>query len=171
MLDGCYRIRTEKNGGAWCPKSQISSDVYEWIQVDVGELKVITQVETQGRFGNGQVRAIHCGSWTTPAQICYMTISHHRHHEVARFSIRRIAVSWIRYRQHERLCTIRQAEDWQFDVLCVCIGSPQSSTESKVALDVGYFPLLDVTVFVFLCTDDRLIVSLFMIVTDYTKCC
>ena len=50
------RIRTEKNGGAWCPKSQISRDVYEWIQVDLGELKVITQVETQGRFGNGQVR-------------------------------------------------------------------------------------------------------------------
>jgi len=49
------RIRTEKNGGAWCPKSQISRDVYEWIQVDLGELKVITQVETQGRFGNGQV--------------------------------------------------------------------------------------------------------------------
>jgi len=50
------RIRTEKNGGAWCPKSQISRDVYEWIQVDLGELKVVTQVETQGRFGNGQVR-------------------------------------------------------------------------------------------------------------------
>ena len=49
------RIRTEKNGGAWCPKAQITRDVYEWIQVDLGELKVITQVETQGRFGNGQV--------------------------------------------------------------------------------------------------------------------
>jgi len=54
FVDG--RIRTEKNGGAWCPKAQISRDVYEWIQVDLGELKVVTQVETQGRFGNGQVR-------------------------------------------------------------------------------------------------------------------
>jgi len=59
------RIRTEKNGGAWCPKSQISRDVYEWLQVDVGELKVVTQVETQGRFGNGQVRVrVQCCNWT-----------------------------------------------------------------------------------------------------------
>ena len=49
------RIRTDENGGVWCPSSQISSDVYEWIQIDLGELTVVTQVETQGRFGNGQV--------------------------------------------------------------------------------------------------------------------
>ena len=49
------RIRTERNGGAWCPKQQISSDVYEWLEVDLGQLTVVTQVETQGRFGNGQV--------------------------------------------------------------------------------------------------------------------
>ena len=52
-----YRIRTERHGGAWCPKQQISRDVYEWLEVDLGQLKVVTQVETQGRFGNGQVRA------------------------------------------------------------------------------------------------------------------
>ena len=51
----CSRIRTERNGGAWCPKRQISKDVQEWIEVDLQEVKVITQVETQGRFGNGQV--------------------------------------------------------------------------------------------------------------------
>ena len=50
-----FRIRQEHNGGAWCPKQQISHDVYEWLQVDLLELKVITLVETQGRFGNGQV--------------------------------------------------------------------------------------------------------------------
>jgi len=74
------RIRTEKNGGAWCPKSQISRDVYEWIQVDVGELKVVTQVETQGRFGNGQVR-VQCANCTmTPfsSQKPSQTIVGHR---------------------------------------------------------------------------------------------
>lgn len=50
-----HRIRSEANGGAWCPKKSISSDVYEYLQIDLGELKVITLVETQGRFGNGQV--------------------------------------------------------------------------------------------------------------------
>jgi len=49
------RIRTERKGGAWCPKQQISGDVYEWLEVDLGQLNVITQIETQGRFGNGQV--------------------------------------------------------------------------------------------------------------------
>jgi F5/8 type C domain len=50
------RIRTEKLGGAWCPKQAISRDAYEWLEIDLQELKAITQVETQGRFGNGQVR-------------------------------------------------------------------------------------------------------------------
>jgi len=50
-----FRIRTERSGGAWCPKRQITRDVYEWLQVDLGRLKVISLVETQGRFGNGQV--------------------------------------------------------------------------------------------------------------------
>lgn len=53
-----FRIRTEKSGGAWCPKLQISRDTYEWLEIDLGELKVITLVETQGRFGNGQVDMI-----------------------------------------------------------------------------------------------------------------
>lgn len=50
-----FRIRTERNGGAWCPKNPISKNVYEWIELDLQEMKVVTQVETQGRFGNGQV--------------------------------------------------------------------------------------------------------------------
>ena len=52
------RIRTERNGGAWCPKKQIARNVYEWLQIDLGELKMVTLVETQGRFGNGQVRGL-----------------------------------------------------------------------------------------------------------------
>ncbi|KAK2174827.1 hypothetical protein NP493_772g00013 [Ridgeia piscesae] len=48
------RIRTETNGGAWCPKPQVAEGITEWLEIDLGELKVITAVETQGRFGNGQ---------------------------------------------------------------------------------------------------------------------
>ena len=49
------RIRTEGDGGAWCPKDQILKGGNEFLQIDLGALKVITLVETQGRFGNGQV--------------------------------------------------------------------------------------------------------------------
>ena len=52
-----YRIRTETNGGAWCPKNRIDRDSYEYLQIDLGRLTVITMVEIQGRFGNGQVGA------------------------------------------------------------------------------------------------------------------
>jgi discoidin domain receptor family protein 2 len=48
------RIRTEKNGGAWCPKQQITSNIYEYLQINLKSLHVITMIETQGRFGNGQ---------------------------------------------------------------------------------------------------------------------
>jgi len=49
------RIRTEVNGGAWCPRPQVGRDATEWLEIDLGELKVISLIETQGRFGNGQV--------------------------------------------------------------------------------------------------------------------
>jgi len=52
-----FRIRTETHGGAWCPKEHVSRDAHEYLEIDLGQLKVITLVETQGRFGNGQVRA------------------------------------------------------------------------------------------------------------------
>ncbi|XP_074653908.1 discoidin domain-containing receptor 2-like isoform X2 [Tubulanus polymorphus] len=48
------RIRTEINGGAWCPKPTIDVKSEEWLEIDLGRLMVITMVETQGRFGNGQ---------------------------------------------------------------------------------------------------------------------
>lgn len=55
MINFVYRIRTEIQGGAWCPKQIITKESYEYLQVDLGELTVITKVEVQGRFGNGQV--------------------------------------------------------------------------------------------------------------------
>ncbi|XP_066586703.1 discoidin domain-containing receptor 2-like [Prorops nasuta] len=48
------RIRQEKNGGAWCPKAQISSNVREYLEIDLTKNHLITWTETQGRFGNGQ---------------------------------------------------------------------------------------------------------------------
>ncbi|XP_026277610.2 discoidin domain-containing receptor 2-like isoform X2 [Frankliniella occidentalis] len=48
------RIRTEGHGGAWCPEHQATADPSEWLQVELHTVHVITAVETQGRFGNGQ---------------------------------------------------------------------------------------------------------------------
>ncbi|XP_073975548.1 discoidin domain-containing receptor 2-like isoform X3 [Rhodnius prolixus] len=48
------RIRQELNGGAWCPKAQISSEVREYLEVDLSRNHLVTKTETQGRFGNGQ---------------------------------------------------------------------------------------------------------------------
>jgi hypothetical protein len=28
-----YRVRVERQGGAWCPKNQITSEAEEWLQV------------------------------------------------------------------------------------------------------------------------------------------
>ena len=52
----CHRVRTELGGGAWCPKLDNSQPgAYEYLQIDLGELKVIVMTETQGRSGSGQV--------------------------------------------------------------------------------------------------------------------
>lgn len=50
-----FRIRQELWGGAWCPKGLVDKDSYEYLQIDFSNLTVITKVEVQGRFGNGQV--------------------------------------------------------------------------------------------------------------------
>ncbi|CAF3407810.1 unnamed protein product [Rotaria sp. Silwood1] len=42
------RIRSETNG--WCPLNKISTTTYEYIQIDVVNLTVITLIELQGRF-------------------------------------------------------------------------------------------------------------------------
>lgn len=47
-------MRTEREGGAWCPKEPVTRDPTEWLEVDLHTVRVITSVETQGRFGNGQ---------------------------------------------------------------------------------------------------------------------
>ncbi|XP_015126080.1 epithelial discoidin domain-containing receptor 1 isoform X2 [Diachasma alloeum] len=47
------RLRTENNGGAWCPKGEITSEPREWLEIDLHSVHMITGTNTQGRFGNG----------------------------------------------------------------------------------------------------------------------
>nr|CAH0107509.1 unnamed protein product [Daphnia galeata] len=48
------RVRVERNGGAWCPRQQATHQPRDWLEIDLKTDHVITAVETQGRFGNGQ---------------------------------------------------------------------------------------------------------------------
>ncbi|WKY15530.1 hypothetical protein Q1695_000762 [Nippostrongylus brasiliensis] len=50
------RIRTELASGAWCPKPQIHSNSYEFLQISLEKIYVVTAIETQGRYGNGTGR-------------------------------------------------------------------------------------------------------------------
>jgi len=48
------RVRVERNGGAWCPRQQATHQPKDWLEIDLLSDHVVTGVETQGRFGNGQ---------------------------------------------------------------------------------------------------------------------
>lgn len=44
----------DKTGGAWCPKQQVERGVREYLEVDLGDVYVLTGVETQGRYDRGR---------------------------------------------------------------------------------------------------------------------
>ncbi|XP_064094014.1 discoidin domain-containing receptor 2-like [Macrobrachium nipponense] len=48
------RVRTDREGGAWCPKGQLNETSREYLEVDLGGVHVVTETGTQGRFGNGK---------------------------------------------------------------------------------------------------------------------
>lgn len=48
------RLDQDIKGGAWCPRSQITTESLEWLEIDLHSVHVITGTGTQGRFGNGQ---------------------------------------------------------------------------------------------------------------------
>ncbi|XP_063224924.1 discoidin domain-containing receptor 2-like [Bacillus rossius redtenbacheri] len=48
------RLRVERTGGAWCPRRPVERGVRELLQVDLGEVHVLTGVETQGRYDHGR---------------------------------------------------------------------------------------------------------------------
>ncbi|CAH2985152.1 unnamed protein product [Chilo suppressalis] len=50
------RLNQEIKGGAWCPRSQITTESTEWLEVDLRNVHVVTAVGTQGRFGNSEGR-------------------------------------------------------------------------------------------------------------------
>ncbi|KAG7165703.1 Discoidin domain-containing receptor 2-like 2 [Homarus americanus] len=50
------RARVEAGGGAWCPREMVYRGGTEFLEVNLGALHVLTKVEVQGRFGNGQGR-------------------------------------------------------------------------------------------------------------------
>lgn len=54
MMYFYLRVRTERNGGAWCPSKQATNEPKEWLQVDLKTVHMVTAAGTQGRFGNGQ---------------------------------------------------------------------------------------------------------------------
>lgn len=47
------RLNRELSGGSWCPEKQISQGVYEYLEINLHKMHVVTEVATQGRFGNG----------------------------------------------------------------------------------------------------------------------
>ncbi|RVE50711.1 hypothetical protein evm_004621 [Chilo suppressalis] len=50
------KLNQEIKGGAWCPRSQITTESTEWLEVDLRNVHVVTAVGTQGRFGNSEGR-------------------------------------------------------------------------------------------------------------------
>jgi len=54
-----FRLQSESGGGAWCPRPPVDRRAAlgskpEWLQVDLGGLRAVTLVATQGRFGGGR---------------------------------------------------------------------------------------------------------------------
>ncbi len=49
-----HRIRSETDG--WCPLNKISLTTYEYIQIDLVNLTVITLIELQGKYSLKSVR-------------------------------------------------------------------------------------------------------------------
>ncbi|KAJ8977815.1 hypothetical protein NQ317_007516 [Molorchus minor] len=47
------RLRSHRNGGAWCPREMVSRDAKEYLEIRLEELHVITASKSQGRYGNG----------------------------------------------------------------------------------------------------------------------
>lgn len=46
----------EAGGGAWCPREMVYHEGLQYLEVNLGAPHVVTKVEVQGRFGNGQGR-------------------------------------------------------------------------------------------------------------------
>ncbi|CAL4071671.1 unnamed protein product [Meganyctiphanes norvegica] len=50
------RAHVEAGGGAWCPRAMVYREGKEFLEVNLGTPHLLSKVEVQGRFGNGQGR-------------------------------------------------------------------------------------------------------------------
>ncbi|XP_039286881.1 discoidin domain-containing receptor tyrosine kinase B [Nilaparvata lugens] len=48
------RLKLERAGGGWCPKQQVEQGVREYLQVELGDVHLVTGVQTQGRYDHGR---------------------------------------------------------------------------------------------------------------------
>uniref|UniRef100_A0A3B5MXX6 Uncharacterized protein n=1 Tax=Xiphophorus couchianus TaxID=32473 RepID=A0A3B5MXX6_9TELE len=72
----CYFLPLSAGAGGWSP---LSSDRYQWLQVDLGERTKITAVATQGRYGSSD--------WLTSYQLTFSDTGH----------------NWKQYRQEDSI--------------------------------------------------------------------
>lgn len=48
------RLRQDRGGGAWCPKTMVTSEGKDYLEINLHSPRIITSSRTQGRFGNGK---------------------------------------------------------------------------------------------------------------------
>uniref|UniRef100_A0A3B3WQR7 Contactin associated protein like 3 n=1 Tax=Poecilia mexicana TaxID=48701 RepID=A0A3B3WQR7_9TELE len=72
----CYFLPLSAGAGGWSP---LSSDRYQWLEVDLGERTKITAVATQGRYGSSD--------WLTSYQLMFSDTGH----------------NWKQYRQEDSI--------------------------------------------------------------------
>lgn len=48
-----FRLKLEDSGGAWCPKTAITNDGHQYLEVNLQGNYAVTAIKSQGRYGNG----------------------------------------------------------------------------------------------------------------------
>lgn len=49
-----FRLNSERGGGGWCPKQPLEKGIREYLQVDFGQVHVVSGIQTQGRNNKGR---------------------------------------------------------------------------------------------------------------------
>jgi len=47
-------LNSERGGGGWCPKQPLEKGIREYLQVDLGQVHVVSGIQTQGRNNKGR---------------------------------------------------------------------------------------------------------------------
>ncbi|UJR20843.1 hypothetical protein I4U23_023953 [Adineta vaga] len=103
------RARTEQYGGAWCPLHKVASIPNEWLEINFDNLTYLTQVETQGRFNNGQGK-----EYADYYILMYTRLDNLKHDEIVWIEYKpnneRQNSTWIRANQNTYIGEIRQLD-------------------------------------------------------------